>query len=343
MLTDRELRAVREAMVEAGEPTAGSLSARLITGGRSNLTFGLSDGVSSWVLRTPPRAGRTPSAHDVAREYRVTSALSKTHVPVPAPVVLCEDESHLGGPYVVSRFVDGSTIQSAEDLEGLTDTQVAETVQALVSALGCLHAADYAGVGLDGFGRPSGYAERQLRRWSGQWPLVGSHQPAAVRRDVNRLVRLLAESLPAQRATSVVHGDFRIDNTLLRLDTQAVKVAAIVDWELATLGDPIADLAMMCAYRLPAFDLIIGSPTAWTSTRLPDEAGLATTYETASSARVDDLDAHLALAYFKVAVIAAGIDHRHRAAGASDGDAATAGEAVGPFIEAALESLGRPT
>lgn len=354
-LTEGELAAVAEVMAGAGAAPAGPLSARLIAGGRSNLTFRLDDGVSAWVLRTPPRAGRTPSAHDVAREFRVTSALAGSGVPVPPAVVLCEDESVLGGPFAVAGFVPGRTVQTAAQLEELDDATVDGVVAALASTLAALHHVDHVAVGLERFGRPDAYAARQLARWAGQWEIVGAGAEESVRASAAALVAALGDRLPRQAATGIVHGDYRIDNTLLSLGDPAPvpapgqpggrsvgspSVAAVVDWELSTIGDPVADVAMMCVYRNAALDLVIGEPTAWTSPRLPDAAGLAAAYEAAGGVPLVDLDEHLALGHLKLAVIAAGIDHRHRAGATSGPGFDTAGQAVPVLLEAGLAVLG---
>jgi aminoglycoside phosphotransferase (APT) family kinase protein len=292
------------------------------------------------VLRTPPRAGRTPSAHDVARELRVTSALAATDVPVPPVVLLCEDESVLGGPFAVAGFVEGATVQTVGQLDALPDEVVTGAVGALASTLAALHHVDHVAVGLERFGRPDGYAARQLRRWAGQWEIVGAAFPAPVADAAASLVSTLGDRLPRQASTGIVHGDYRIDNTLLDLaGTVTPRVASVVDWELSTIGDPVADVAMMCVYRHPALDLVIGEPTAWTSPRLPAAAGLAAAYEAAGGVPLVDLDEHLALGYLKLAVIAAGIDHRFRAGGTTGPGFDTAAQAVAPLLEAGLGVL----
>ncbi len=332
-LTPAEHTGVADAITGAGAELAGPLRSRLIAGGRSNLTFELTDGVGRWVLRTAPRAGRTPSAHDVAREYRVTSALRDTGVPVPPAVVLHEGDDVLGAPFAVAEFVDGSCVQSRADLAALPDTRVAACVDELVSTLAALHAVDPVAVGLERHGRPDGYAERQVRRWTGQWEIVGTGPLAPLHGLATETGRVLAAAVPRQWSSGIVHGDYRIDNTILRFD-DAVRVAAVVDWELSTLGDPVADVALMCVYRHPALDLILGAPSAWTSPRLPDAAGLATAYEAAGGVPLADWEFHLALGYFKLAVIAAGIDHRYRAGATHGTGFDRAGEAVGPLLDA---------
>jgi aminoglycoside phosphotransferase (APT) family kinase protein len=336
VLTTAELTAVAEAMRGAGEPVAGPLAAELITGGRSNLTFRLDDGEHRWVLRMPPRAGRTPSAHDVAREFRVTAALASTDVPVARAVVLCEDETLLGGPFAVAAFVDGRTIQTRTEFDELHDAELVQITDQLVSTLAALHAVDHLGLGLERFGRPDGYAARQLTRWAGQWDLVGA---ASLRPLAAEVIARLNSGVPDQPAIGIVHGDFRIDNTLLDLRVEP-RVAAIVDWELSTIGDPVADVAMMCAYRDRAFDLIVGSSSAWTSPRLPDVAGLAAAYEHAGGVDLIHWEFHLALAYLKIAVIAAGIEHRLRAGAASGVGFNTAGQSVQAYLELARTTVG---
>ena len=334
-LTPDHLAAVGAVLSEAGVELAGPINADLIAGGRSNLTFRLTDGERHWVLRTPPRHGRTPSAHDVAREYSVTAALQDSAVPVPPAVVLCRDEALIGGPFAISEYVAGRTVQTRDQLEGLGAPMVAALAGTLVETLAALHAVDHVAVGLERFGRPDEYAARQLRRWSGQWELVGTRELDALAREVSAA---LNSAVPVQRSVGIVHGDFRIDNTILALTADhraAPRVAAVVDWELSTIGDPVADVAMMCAYRHPVFDLIVGSPGAWTSTLLPEVDELAALYERAGGATLTDWEFHLALANFKIAVIAAGIDHRHREGSGSGPGFDTAGEAVATYLEVA--------
>ncbi|WP_219996073.1 phosphotransferase family protein [Nocardioides humi] len=295
-LTAAELAAVSRRLVSTGIDLAGPLRADRIAGGRSNLTFLLTDGTTRWVLRTPPRAGRTPSAHDVGREFRVCRALEDTAVPVPRQVMSVEDDADLGGPYVVAEHVAGASVQSREELDRLGPDRLGRTVEALVSALAALHAVDHAAVGLSGFGRPDGYAARQLRRWSGQWDLVAPADPGA-RAAAAELEDRLSGALPEQHAAAVVHGDYRIDNTILQIEPGDVQVAAVLDWELSTIGDPVADVAMMCAYRDPAFDLIVGSraPGPARSCPAPTESPLPTRPPTARPCGTGRSTAHSAI------------------------------------------------
>lgn len=338
-----DLSAVARVLEGAGERVVGPISSRLITGGRSNLTFLLTDGSSQWVMRTPPRAGRTPSAHDVAREYRVTSRLRQTDVPVPPTVALCEDESIIGAPFAIAGFVAGRSVQTRDQLDELDDDVVSTVARRLVETLAALHRVDYHAIGLSGLGRPDDYAHRQLKRWSGQWELVGVDELRLLASEVSHR---LANAIPQQHASSIVHGDYRIDNTILDLGTDSPgshpQIAAVVDWELSTLGDPIADVAMMCAYRDPGFDLILGAPGAWSSPRLPDAPALAAQYESAGGVTLAHWDFHMALAYYKIAVVSAGIDHRVRAGGKPGQAPDSARDAVQSYLELARGALGSP-
>lgn len=337
-LSAAQLDAVAHLMAEAGTPTAGPLEAVLIAGGRSNLTYAITDGAGRWVLRTPPLAGRTASAHDVAREHRVTAALAGTDVPVANAVLIHEEEDALGVPFTVSAFVDGVAIRTQADLATYDDQGLAVVMDSMLTTLAALHRVDHAAVGLESFGRPDGYAARQLRRWSGQWETVGDERLAPLAAEV---AAKLAAAVPEQRSSSIVHGDYRIDNALLVAPGSpgAGTVAAVVDWELSTIGDPIADVAMMCAYRHPYFDLVVGAPSAWTSQRLPAVDDLATRYERVGGVALEHWEFHEALACFKVAVISAGIDHRRRAGSGTGPGFDTAGQAVEPYLELARSSV----
>lgn len=328
---DRHLSAV-------GIPRTGELRAELISGGRSNLTFLIFDDVSKWVLRRPPLHGLTPSAHDMAREYRVVAALEDTDVPVARAVTMRNDDSVLGAPFAMVDYVPGRVVRSAVELAELGDeTTIAGCVDELIRVLAELHAVDPAAVGLDDFGKTTGYLERQVRRWGSQWLLVRLDDDARDG-DVQRLHSALAESIPSESRTSIVHGDYRIDNTILDLD-DAKCVRAVVDWEMSTLGDPLSDAALMCVYRDPSMDLIINMEAAWTSPLLPSADALAQRYAVVSDQPLAHWDFYLALAYFKLAIIAAGIDFRRRRSGAPDDSSDRVGETVAPLIAAGLSAL----
>lgn len=329
-----DLEKLRAYLNDSDVPLRGDLRAELISGGKSNLTYFLSDDTSRWVLRRPPTAGLTPSAHDVAREYTITSALQKTDVPVAGTVVLCEDVSVLGAPFTLVERIDGRVVRTTADLVDVSDTDLDKCVDELVRILGALHKVDIDAVGLRQFGRPDGYLTRQVALWAKQWERVKTREST----DLSRLHTAVADSIPNHSEASIVHGDYRIDNTILGLDDVG-HVAAVVDWELSALGDPLSDVATMCVYRNPSFDLVIGEPAAWTSDRMPSIDDLAQRYSLASGRDLAHWNFYMALAYLKLAVIAEGIHHRFLV-GATVGDGFDrAGESVPEFIAAGLHAL----
>ncbi|MGW4100678.1 MULTISPECIES: phosphotransferase family protein [unclassified Mycobacterium] len=333
-----DLAALDRHLRSEGIARSGELRAELIAGGRSNLTFRVSDDASAWVLRRPPLHGLTPSAHDMAREYKVVAALAGTPVPVARAVTMSNDDSVLGAPFQMVENVDGQVVRSADELAALGDEQViSSSVDALIRVLADLHAVDPDAVGLGDFGKPAGYLERQVRRWGSQWDLV--RLPDDPRDDdVKRLHQALADSVPAQSRNSIVHGDYRIDNTIL--DAQdPTKVLAVLDWELSTLGDPLSDAALMCVYRDPMFNLILSMEAAWSSPQMPSADDLANRYSVQSGQELAHWDFYMALAYFKAAIIAAGIDFRARQGSEAPGSSSV-GAAVAPAIASGLRALG---
>ena len=345
-----DLTALDRHLHAAGIPRTGALRAQLISGGRSNLTFLVYDDASKWVLRRPPLHGLTPSAHDMAREYRVVAALADTPVPVARAVTMRDDDSVIGAPFQMVEYVPGRVVRSRAELEALGDpAEIAGCVDSLIRVLADLHDVDPDAVGLGDFGKPSGYLERQVRRWGSQWQLV--RLPDDPRdADVQRLHGALAQSVPEQSRVSVVHGDYRIDNTILDDDDPKI-VRAVLDWEMSTLGDPLADTALMCVHRDPALDLIINEETAWTAPSMPTADELAQRYSVVSGHPLAHWEFYLALGYFKLAIIAAGIDFRRRMAADSEpgrrmaADSGTtdtddrAGEAVAVLIGRGLAVL----
>ena len=329
---DRHLRYV-------GIDRTGELRAELISGGRSNLTFLVYDDAAKWVLRRPPLHGLTPSAHDMAREYKVVAALADTPVPVARAVTMRNDDSVSGAPFQMVEYVPGRVVRHADELATLGDKDsVSACVDALIKVLADLHAVDPDAVGLGDFGKPSGYLERQVRRWGSQWELVRREDDPSDT-DVKRLHSALGEAIPSQSRSAVVHGDYRIDNTIIDAE-DATKVDAVLDWEMSTLGDPLSDAALMCVYRHPTFNLVHAS-SAWASPLIPEVDDLANRYSVAAGQALDNWDFYMALGYFKVAIIAAGIAFRARMGGGVAADTDQVDEAVRPLIAAGLRALGR--
>ncbi|MDC0721478.1 phosphotransferase family protein [Nannocystis bainbridge] len=313
----------------------GRLDAQLLAGGKSNLTYRLRDGVHDWVLRRPPLGTLTPSAHDMAREYRVVAALGPTPVPVAPAVLLCEDTAVLGVPFAVTAFVAGRVIQSAADATLLNPDEQRLCGFELIDRLCQLHAIDPSNVGLDNFGRAAGYLERQIRRWTDQWERVHTRDLA----EPVELAGRLRLALPARSDRSIVHGDFRLDNVILAPDR--IEVAAIVDWEMCTLGDPLADLGLALVYWDPLTEPVLGVPHIRrdTANHFPNAEALVERYSRQSGRELGELDFYVALGFFKLAVIAEGIHQRYRA-GLTVGDGfATTGDAVLPLLRAGIERL----
>ncbi|MEU2868217.1 phosphotransferase family protein [Streptomyces olivoreticuli] len=293
----------------------GPLSAELIEGGRSNLTYAVTDGTGRWVVRRPPLGHVLATAHDMRREHRVISALHPTAVPVPRALLLCEDESVVGAPFYVMEFVTGTPYRTAGQLSALGPERTRRVVLGLADTLVQLHAVDPAAVGLGDFGRPDGFLERQLRRWGKQLDASRSRELPGV----DELHAALAGALPASPAPTVVHGDYRLDNVLVGADDT---VGAVLDWEMSTLGDPLTDLGLLVMYseQRP----VPGSPIATTrdAPGHPEPAELVERYAAGSGRDVSALPWYTAFAYFKLAVILEGIHYRY-----------TLGQTVGPGFD----------
>ncbi|MFJ6888437.1 phosphotransferase family protein [Streptomyces californicus] len=283
---------------------SGPLEARLIEGGRSNLTYVVDDGTGQWVVRRPPLGHVLATAHDMAREYRVISGLHPTAVPVPEPLLLCEDDAVLGAPFYVMEYVEGVPYRTAEQLAPLGPERTRAAVLGLVDTLVDLHAVDPGAVGLGDFGRPEGFLERQLRRWGKQLDASRNRELAGV----DALHADLGRSLPASPAPTVVHGDYRLDNVLLGPDE---RIRAVLDWEMSTLGDPLTDLGLLVMY---SSDLgLPESPVSTTSGAPghPSPAELIERYAARSGRDTSAISWYTAFAWFKLAVILEGIHYRY--------------------------------
>jgi len=287
-----------------------------IAGGRSNLTYEVADARGRrFVLRRPPLGNVLQSAHDMAREHRIISALHGTPVPVATPLGFCADPAVNGAPFYVMDFVEGTVLRTeAQAQAALDEVGRASAGRSLVDTLADLHALDPAAVGVADLGRPDGYAERQLRRWYAQFQ-------SSKERDVpviDEVHRRLSAHVPAQRRTSIVHGDYRIDNCMLAPDGA---VRAVLDWELCTLGDPLADLGLLLVYWVDEGEdtsaVLTGTATA--ASGFLRRAQVAARYAERTGADLSDLDFFVALGHWKLACVFEGIRARY-GAGAMGGD-----------------------
>ena len=312
----------------------------LISGGKSNLTYRVACDAGEVILRRPPLGHILPTAHDMGREYRVMTALAGTEVPVPRTFHLGDADSPLGAPFYLMERVVGHICRNALP-PGYAETPEdrRRVGEALVDVLADLHAVDPERVGLAEFGRPAGFMERQLRRWSQQWD-------ASKTADLPVLDALrddLVAALPQQRANAVVHGDFRLDNTILH-PTNVGTIVAVLDWEMSTLGDPLADLGAMLAYWSEADDSEVLQrarimPPVTAIEGFPSRADVIERYARRTGIDLSDIGWYQSFAYFKLAVVCQGIAAR-AAGGAMVGSGFDDAQGlVAPLIEAGRQLL----
>ena len=277
--------------------------------GYSNETFYITRGGERWVLRRPPRGVFLPTAHDVLREYRVLSGLQGAGVRVPRTLLACEDPAVIGAPFYLMERVDGEVIR--EEMPSALDTpqERRRIGEELIDALVELHAVDYVSCGLEGLGRPQGYLERQLRRWSGQLELtLPRTRPLPGMAEVHDWLKA---HLPASGPPSIVHGDYKLDNVVFSAGPPA-RLLAILDWEMATLGDPLADLGWLMAYWGPTgepLEEMLPGSNRLTST-LPgflSQEELLARYERRTGRTMTSFPFYLCLAVWKLAIICEGL------------------------------------
>ncbi|MBB3664429.1 aminoglycoside phosphotransferase (APT) family kinase protein [Prauserella sediminis] len=312
---------------------AGKLTATMLAGGKSNLTYEITDGTSRWVLRRPPLGHVLPTAHDMGREYRVLSALRDTTVPVPVPRALCLDDSVIGAPFYLMDKVDGTSYRTAAALSDIGADRTRTVSERLIDTLTALHGIDPDDIGLADFGRPHGFFARQVARWRRQ--LEASHSrdlPVA-----DDLYDRLAATVPPPAPPAIVHGDFRLDNVLV---DDGDRLVAVIDWEMATIGDPLTDLALMIVYDRLArlLDSDVVSDVAAAPGYL-GEAQIVSRYAARSGRDVSDLGLYIGLASFKLAAILEGIHYRHMRRETVGSGFDRVGDAVAPLLTAGLASV----
>ncbi|MER5262665.1 phosphotransferase family protein [Actinosynnema sp. NPDC002837] len=284
----------------------GPLTGDLIPGGRSNLTYRVTDGHERWVLRRPPLGHVLATAHDMSREHRVIKALADTAVPVPRVELLCEDTDVIGAPFYLMEEVPGVALRHRDQCPWLTPDKARTLSERLVDVLADLHAVDPKEVGLGDFGRPDGFLKRQVARWGKQLDASRSRELPGI----DELRDRLADSVPDSARATIVHGDYRLDNVLVTEDP--LDISAVLDWEMATLGDPLADVGLLCVYW-NGIGAREDDPITGTVPTLPGFAGtdeLVRRYAERSGADTGGLAWYTAFAYFKLAVILEGIHFR---------------------------------
>ncbi|GAA1502880.1 phosphotransferase family protein [Nocardioides humi] len=321
------------AWLASAVPDAGSsLSASLVAGGKSNLTFVVSDGSSEWIVRRPPLGHVLATAHDMGREYRVMSALQGTGVPVPRTYAFCSDPEVIGAEFYVMERCAGTPYRRAAELAPLGPVRTRGISERLVDVLAALHAVSPEEAGLGDFGRPDGFLGRQVGRWRKQ--LEASHTrdlPAA-----EELHRRLAASVPADSATGIVHGDYRLDNLLVDEQDRAT---AVLDWEMATLGDPLTDLALMLTYHRLAETIGEAVADASLTPGFLDEDEIVARYAAASDRDLSGFGWYLGLAAYKLAAILEGIHYRFLAGQTVGEGFDDIGVAIHPLLDAGLTAM----
>jgi aminoglycoside phosphotransferase (APT) family kinase protein len=282
-----------------------------IAGGHSNLTYRVTDAAGeSWALRRPPLGKRLGSAHDMGREFKVVSALGETEVPVAPVVGLCEDESVNGAPFYVMEFVEGPILRGLAEAEIFPDEDDRRAIgERVADTLVQIHAIDPDAVGLADLGRKEDYVARQLHRWQGQWEKSKTRELEPI----DRVHEALSARIPEQGPATIVHGDYRLDNMIL---TPRGEVAAVVDWELCTLGDPLADVGLLVTYWPERGEdtLALGMP-ANLAPGFPSREELINRYAERSGRDLSQLNFYVALGYWKLAIILEGVYARYTAGG----------------------------
>jgi aminoglycoside phosphotransferase (APT) family kinase protein len=311
-------------------------TAKLIAGGRSNLTYLLDDGERQVVLRRPPLGHVLATAHDMAREHRIIGALAGTAVPVPRALALCTDVSVNGAPFYAMSFVDGLVVRA--DLTGLDETARHQLAATMMEVLADLHEVDVEAAGLADFGRAEGFMGRQLSRWSKQLAASRSRELPGI----DLLREELAATLPQTQGSGIVHGDYRLDNLVVAppLAADALTVRAVLDWEMATLGDPLADLGLLLAYWDVMSELdssVVVNVGA--SQGFPDGATLTGWYQARRDVDLTALPWYKAFGLFKLAVILEGIHYRYQLGQTVGDDFAQIGSAVPALVSAGRETL----
>ena len=323
-----------------GDEKWRDVSVGLIAAGMSNLTYTVTPASGSpeeaVILRRPPTGAVLATAHDMRREYTVITALGPTDVPVPRTLHLCEDPAVLGAPFYVMERVEG--VHIVKDIPaGYADApeQRRAIGEGLVDVLADLHGVDYAAVGLTEFGRPEGFMARQVRRWAKQWDATRDRD----RPGMDALGARLAETVPTTQRDAVVHGDYRLDNCLLDPGTPG-RIRAVLDWEMSTLGDPLADLALLLVYwPQPGEELPATQSSVTALPGFPSREQVAARYAERTGLDLSGISWYVGFAYFKFAAIVAGIVARSAAGAMAGKDTSGYADRIDPCVELGRAAL----
>jgi len=289
----------------------GEVTITHLSGGSSNLTFRVRDDANDWVLRRPPLGALLATANDMGREFRVQQALRDSDVPVARTVALCEDDSVIGSPFYLMEFVAGTVYADADAVVALSPEQQLAASDHLIDVLARLHAVDFNDVGLSDLGRPEGFLQRQIERWTKQWERSKQRELPVI----DELAARLGRSVPGNTRCAIVHGDYSFNNTMWSHD-DPTRMVAVLDWEMSTLGDPLTDLGMVAAYWTGAGEIMWRNRSPQphrVGSGFPDVDHLIDRYERMAGHTVPDLDVYRVLAVFKLAIIIEGALARIRA------------------------------
>ncbi len=289
------------------EGSAPPLAFDQVSGGKSNLTYGVTDsGGRRWALRRPPLGKALGNAHDMSREFKVISALQGSPVPVPPLAGFCEDESVNGAPFYVMDFLPGPILRTGKEASAFGESERRAIGERVVDTLVDLHKIDPDAVGLGDLGRKEEYVQRQLKRWQRQWEGSKTREVPLVDEIHDRL----AARVPDQGPATIVHGDYRLDNMIL---TDSGEIAAVVDWELCTLGDPLADVGLLVVYwGDPDQNILPGVDPPTATPGFPSREEVTALYAERSGRDLSEIDFYVALGLWKLAVIAEGIVYRFK-------------------------------
>lgn len=320
-----------------GPDAAEPLQVERIRGGHSNETFSIRRGRDHWALRRPPRGPLLPTAHDVEREYRVLRGLEQTNVPAPRPLLFCADAAIIGAPFYLMEWAPGVVIRATLPPAFEADVAARHGLgDEVIDRLADLHAVDWQAVGLADLGKPQGYLERQLRRWTGQLD-ASRNRPLP---DLDAVTAWLHAHLPESGAATLVHGDYRLDNLMFAPQPPA-RAVAILDWEMATLGDPLADVGYLLSFWREPGDPDFGAlgDAAWNISAqpgFPSRAELVERYAARTGRQMDHVAFYVALAIWKLAILLEGSYKRHLAGTTDDPFFASLGEGIPMLARRAL-------
>jgi aminoglycoside phosphotransferase (APT) family kinase protein len=320
---------------------AGSLRGEIIPGGRSNLTYVVDDGERRFVVRRPPLAHVLPTAHDMAREYRVLAALQDTDIPVPRVIAHCDDDSVIGARFYVMEWIDGHVVRDSLPAEFPDTTETRRAMSStLIDTLLRLHRVNPDAIGLADFGHPEGFLTRQVRRWWQQWDASKTRELPSI----EELRRRLDETIPAPSAPGIVHGDYRLDNVMYA-PADPSRIVAVIDWEMCTIGDPLCDVGLLCVYWADDESEAAARTLHGRAITVEDgfykRADLLRDYAAGTARDLTSLDWYIALGAYKLAIIAEGITARFLMGMTVGEGFETMGEMVPAIVDSGLDALAR--